>query len=338
MKIMSFALFLVISATLAAQSPIPVYQGTVKIAAVSEDTIYFALAKGDQLLFDFEEANGREVMEFEVLQYPHYSKFREDNKSKMQGRKIVIGETAVYWFRLANRSIYERVCKLNIRRIPASASTKNFKTTVAWKTISDTTYKQVTEKYVTRRDTTVINRELAVTVHAAQSQYGPSQSPDFDLPGNTIAWSFYIGVNQPGQLAYQQAAQRFAQSNNTQSKIPGYNPLAALALTGKSDFARLENGQAITYSLVDPTNAALAQQNQPFKSFRSKKVSNDFTAMKEPREGKLFFYLYNDAAGSVDVMVKIAAVVVYERTSERPAQKMEIIKKKMPIVPTARPN
>src|SRR3954464_2287499 len=292
MKCLFVSALLLMCSPLLAQTGIDVYKGTVKIAPVSEDTMYFSFAKGDQLVFDFESTTGRELMEFEILRYPHYSKFRKDNQVKMKAEKLGIDETGVYWFRMANRSGTERNCHLQIRRIPASASTKNFKTTVAWKTISDTTYTQATEKYVTRRDTSVINRELAVTVHAASSPYGPSQSPEFTLPGNIIAWSFYIGVNQPGQQAFQAAAQKFAQANTPQqTTITGYGPLAALALTGKSDFARLDNGQVITYSLVDATNVALAQQNQPFKSFRSKKVSNDFTAMKEPREGKYYFYL-----------------------------------------------
>ena len=334
MKCFFVPVLLLICSALSAQTPVDVYKGTVKIAPVSEDTMYFSFAKGDQLVFDFESTTGRELMEFEILQYPHYSKFREDNKVKMQGRKVAIGESGVYWFRMANRSGTERNCKLHIWRIPASAATKNFKSTVAWKTISDTTYTAATEKYITRRDTIVINRETIVTTQGKQSRYGSTtQFPEFDLPGKTIAWSFYIGANKPGLQSFQEAEQKFTQANATApTSIPGYNPLAALALTGKSYFTPIQNTQTITYSIVDATNATLAKQEQPFKSYRSKKISNDFSAMKDPLADKIYFYLKNETDGTIDVMIKIAAIVVYERWAERQVQKMEVLKSKVPVV------
>jgi hypothetical protein len=332
MKFLCALALLLLSVSLSAQTPVDVFKGTRKIGAVSEDTMYFSLAKGDQLVFDFESTTGRDLMEFEIFKYPQTSKFRKDNQVKMNAQKVAIEETGVYWIRMANRSATERNCKLHVWRIPASAATKNFKTTVGWKTVNDTLHTSSTEKYITHRDTAVINREAAMTVQGAQSRYGSkSQSPEFDLPGNTIAWSYYVGVNQQGQQAFQQATQKFSEANN-ESSIPGYGPLAALALTGKSYFAQPQTGQGITYSILDATNVALAQQQQPFKSIRSKKVMSDFSAMKELRGEKCYFYLYNDTDFSQEVMVKIAAVVVYEKWGERPVEKKQIIKQKIPVV------
>ena len=333
MKYLLVAVTLLLGSELSAQTLIDVYKGTRKIAPVSEDTMYLAFAKGDQLVFDFESTTGRDLMEFEIFQYPHYSKFRKDNQVRMKGEKVTIAETGVYWFRMANRSGTERNCKLQVWRIPASAATKGFKTTVAWKTISDTTYKPATEIYLTRKDTVVINREAIVTVQGTQSRYGSkTQCPEFNLPGKAIAWSFFIGVNKPGQQSFQEAEQKFAQANATPSNLPGYGPLAALALTGKSYFSPIQNDQAINYSIVNEANATLAKQQQPFKSWRSNKVSNDFAAMKEPLNEKFYFYLSNDIDRNLDVIIKVAAIVVYEKWGERPAQKMEIIKTKVPIV------
>jgi hypothetical protein len=333
MKIHCLSVLLLLTSALSAQTPVEVYNGSFKIASVSEDTLYFAFAKGDQVIFDFESI-GRELKEFEILQLPHGSLFRVDDKTKIFAQKISIPVTAVYKFRLANRSATERECKLHIRRIPGSASTKNFKTTVAWKTVNDTTYTPAKEKYVTQRDTSVINRQALLTVQGTQSSYGSTtQCPEFDLPGNIIAWSFYIGVNRQAQQVYQEAEQKFSKSNAAQSmKMPGYGLLAAFALTGKSYFTPLQNEQAITYSIVDGTNATLAKQQQPFKSIRSKKVTNDFSAMKEPLVDKCYFYLSNETAANLDVMVKVAAVVVYEKWAERPIQKMRVLPRKVPVV------
>ena len=334
MKSLCAIAFLVIGYTLSAQTPIEVYKGAFKIGTVSEDTLYFSFAKGDQIIIDFESI-GRELKEFEVLQYKGASLFREDEKTKISGKKISIETTAVYTFRLANRSGTERNVKLHIRRIPASAATKNFVTAVKYKYLNDTIYSDITEKSVARKDTVIVNRESIVSVYGTQNPKGNTQCPEFDIPGKTITWSFYVGVNQPGLRAFQEATQKLPPS--PQSGLPGYGPLGAFALTGKSNFATLQNDQTITYSIVDPANAALAKQEQPFKSFRSKKVSNDFSVMKEPREGKLFFYLNNDGAFDVDVIVKIAAVVVYERTTEKAGKKMEILKRKIPMVATTSP-
>jgi hypothetical protein len=333
MKNIGAFIVILISSTLSAQTPISVYQGTFTIPSVSEDTLYFAFAKGDQVIVDFESI-GRELKEFEMLQWPRGSIFREDDKTKILGKKISIEATSIYQFRLANRSATERNCKLHIRRIPGSTSTKNFKTTVAWKTENDTIYAATTEKYLTRRDTAIVNRESALTVQGTQSRYGSTtQCPEFSLPGKIIAWSFYIGVNRQAQQVYKEAEQRFAQTNATQQmKIPGYGLMAAFALTGKSYFTPIQNAQAITYSIVDGTNAALAKQQQPFKSIRSKKVTNDFSAMKDPITDKCYFYLSNGTDANLDVWIKVAAVVIYEKWAERPGKKMEILKRKVPVV------
>ena len=332
MKIVSLAALLFFSYIVSAQTPIEVYNRSFRIGSVSEDTLYFSFAKGDQIIVDFESI-GRELKEFEVLQYKGASLFREDDKTKISGKKLSIETTSVYTFRLANRSGTERTVKLHIRRIPGSSATKNFTTSVKWKFLNDTVYSDITEKTVARKDTVIVNRESILSVYGTQNPKGNTQCPEFDIPGKTIAWSYYVGVNQPGLRAFQEATQKLPAS--PQSSLPGYGPLGAFALTGKSNFAQLQNDQTITYSIVDPTNAALAKQEQPFKSIRSKKVSNDFSVMKEPREGKLFFYLNNDGAFDVDVIVKIAAVVVYERMKDKSGQKMEILTRKIPMVASA---
>src|SRR6478672_12135535 len=111
MKTPLVMIFLALSVSLSAQTPISVYNSTVKISPVSEDTLYFAFAKGDQVVFDFESTTGRDLMEFEILKYPHYSKLRKDNQVRINNEKIGIEETGVYWFRMANRSATERNCK-----------------------------------------------------------------------------------------------------------------------------------------------------------------------------------------------------------------------------------
>ncbi len=340
MKNVCTSVLLLLSSILSGQTPVEVWKGAVKISSVSEEQLYFGFAGGDKLLFDFQEIAGRELKEFEITEWPQSSKFIEYNTNKINRKQISIPRTAIYQFRLTNRSISERVCRLQIWRIPGSASPKKFNTSVEWKTAYDTTYIPSIEKYLMRKDTSIFNREVLVTVNAQTNTYGPRQFPDFDLPENTVSWSYYIGVNQQGQQAFQDATQKLSQTASPLlTRIPGYGPLAALALSGIPYFTQLQKGEDITYYIIDGANAMLARQQQPFQFYRSNKVINDFAAMKAPLAGKYYFYLYNDnSTTGLDVIIKVAAIVVTERWAERPVQKMNRQTKKIPVLkPDVRP-
>jgi hypothetical protein len=56
-------------------SPIDVAESTLKIGAFGEDVFYYGFAEGDKLIFNFEEINGKELKEIEIIELP--SKLRK---------------------------------------------------------------------------------------------------------------------------------------------------------------------------------------------------------------------------------------------------------------------
>ena len=148
-----FATTIFISMSAYAQiNTIDVAENTLKVGALGEEIFYYGFAEGDQLIFNFEEINGKELKELEIIELPGSSKFMDYKTKKIENKTINITETGVYKFRFANSAIGGRICKCKIQRVPASETTKKFNSSVYWKTVHDTTYTTEQEKYLVKRE------------------------------------------------------------------------------------------------------------------------------------------------------------------------------------------
>jgi len=234
------------------QTTIDVIESTVKVSGMGEEVFYYGFAEGDKLIFNFEEVKGKPLKEIEIIELPGSSKFMDYKTKKIDNKIINISKTGIYKFRFANSSISGRICKFKIQRIPASEETVNFSTSVYWKTIYDTTYTTVQEKYLVSKDTAVHNiTDQVAKVHSSTNLNGNKTTFNFTLPRNTIAWSYYVGVDQNGQEAFNNASKELAEkAAPIVAKIPGYGPLAALALGSTSYIAQLQKGEDIDYYIV----------------------------------------------------------------------------------------
>ena len=112
------------------QQPIEVAESAVKVGIKAEEVVYYGFAEGDKLIFSFEEANGKEMKEVEIVEMPSTSRFMDVKTSKIENKTITVSRTGIYKFRFANSALLPRVCKYKIQRIPASNATQNFNTTV----------------------------------------------------------------------------------------------------------------------------------------------------------------------------------------------------------------
>src|SRR5882672_10883408 len=130
---------------LRAQTPIDVAESTLKVGAFGEEFFVYGFAEGDQLIFNFEEANGKELKELEILELPSTSRFMEYKAKKIENKTLRIPKTGIYKFRFSNGGIGVRLCKYKIQRIPATPTTQKFDPTVYWHTIPDTTYTTIEE-------------------------------------------------------------------------------------------------------------------------------------------------------------------------------------------------
>lgn len=315
------------STRLYGQSTVDIAENTFKVGGLGEEVFYYGFAEGDQLILNFNEVNGKELKELEIIELPSSSKFMDYKTKKIENKILNITRTGVYKFRLSNSAIGGRICKVKIQRIPASDATKNFNSSVYWKTVYDTTYTTEQEKYLIRADTIISNlTDQIAKVHSQGNANGNKTTFNFNLPTNTVAWSYYIGVDQAGQQAYESAANQLSsKATPLVAKIPGYGPLAALALGSVSYLSTIQSGEDIDYYIVDGNNVNLFLAGQQFYYLKKGKVINDYSRILTPLKGSYHLCLSNDnAITGVTVSVKITAIVVTEQWGQRPIQKMHI--------------
>lgn len=312
------------------QMAVEIAENTLKVSGLREEVFYYGFAEGDQLLFNFEEVNGKELKEIEIIELPQSSKFMDYKTKKITDKKLTITKTGIYKFRFANSALIGRICKFKIQRVPASDATKNFNSSVYWRTLYDTTYTTEQEKYLIKSDTTIYNMDDKVAkVHSGGNLNGNKQTYPFTLPDNTISWSYYVGVDQAGQEAYANATKELAKkAAPLLTKIPGYGPMAALALGSASYITSLQKGEDIDYWITDNNNASLYSAGAPFSCYKKGKVINDYSRMTNPLRGMYHVCLANDnAITGVTVTIKITAILVTQQYGTRPIQKMHLAKR-----------
>ncbi|MDP4204100.1 MAG: hypothetical protein Q8861_15570, partial [Bacteroidota bacterium] len=156
----------------------------------------------------------------------------------------------------------------------------------------------------------------------------------YTLPSQTIAYSYYIGVNQAGNKAFNDATASLLRSASPLvSVIPGYGPLAALALNGTSFLTSISGGESVEYWITDAANASLFEAGKPFKWIKQGNVVNDFSRITSPLKGEYFVCLKNDnKLQSIDVTVKVTAVSLRQRKISHPVKKYDIENKQVPYL------
>lgn len=331
-KNLLLVLAIVLSFRLFSQTPVDVAESTLKVRGLSETVFYYGFAEGDKVIFNFTELHGKRLKAVEIIEFPSSPAFMDYKTNKIENKTIHISKTGIYKFRFYNAAICGRICKFKIQRIPASEATKNFNTGVYWKTVNDTTYTTIQEKQILKSDTLVYNlTDLVAKVHSSTNLSGNKTTFNFTLPEKTIAWSYYIGVDQTGQKAFEKATTQLAASAGPLiSKIPGYGPLAALALGGASYLSRLQSGEDIDFYIVDTTNVNLFLKGKKFSYLKNGKVINDFSRMDSPLKGMHYVCLSNDnAVKGVSVTVKITAIVVNQKWVTQPIQKIHVTSRRV---------
>lgn len=126
---------------LTAQITVNVIDTSFKLPILGEEFLFLGFAEGDQIVFNFTEQSGKDLKEVEIIEYPSTSRFKENKTSSIQNKIISVPRTGVYQFRFANTVMLQKTCNLKIQRIAASDATRNFNTTVFWRTAYDTIYR-----------------------------------------------------------------------------------------------------------------------------------------------------------------------------------------------------
>ncbi|OAQ41959.1 hypothetical protein A5893_02240 [Pedobacter psychrophilus] len=319
------------STRLLGQTVVDITETTLKVDGLGgEEILYYGFSEGDQLIFNFQEVNGKELKEIEIIELPTSSKFMDYKSTKIENKTLNITRTGIYKFRLLNNAIGGRICKVKIQRIPASEETKNFNSSVYWRTVQDTIYIPTLEKYLVKSDTTaqeIYSSNPQISSTNAINGNKNSQVIDFMLPANTISWSFYIGTGSEGKSEYDNARINFTQNAASSiSKMPGYGPMAALALTGVSYFNKVQGEDNVKYwFLSDANSVALFNAGQTFMQYKRGDVVNEASQMKSPLKGKVYLALLNDnTVDPIKVTIKVAVVQVTQIWNTRTIQVMKV--------------
>ncbi len=329
----TFVLFVFFSTILLGQTPIDIAENTLKISPSGEETFFYGFREGDQLIFNFEEVNGKILNELDIKLMPTKSIFMDYKTYKIENKTLSIAETGIYQFRFANSNIISgRICKFKIQRIPGDENSKRFNTNVYERTIYDTTYAYEQEKYIVKSDT-IISEILNQTakVHSSLNMNGNKTSTSFTLPQNTVAWSYYIGVDQEGQKSYEDATKELvAKTPLNILKLINSNPLTALALGITPYLSQIQRGEDVDYALVEEVNANSFTFGRPTnRAFKSGKIINEFSKMnvKEGSNNLAFCFSNDNAIIPVSVMVKVMAVQANTIYATRQVKKMTIVAK-----------
>jgi hypothetical protein len=304
-----------------AQAPVVVAQTTIKVAASDEVVLYYGFAAGDKVGLQFSEQNGKELKEISITPLNAQSPiFKAYQTSFENNQHILIPQQGIYCIKLVNSALLSgRICQLSLQRTPASAATALFNTQVYQKTVYDTTYEYRTQWY-TKQDTSIVTVSSTVAkVHSMLNKNGNKTISNVVLPPNTVAWSYYIGVDQEGQEAYQKATTNLANTaGKWLSHLPGYGPLAALAMGSASYLTQLQKGEDVDYYILnDSAQLDKFTKGLPLSYLKKGKVINDFARMP-PMKGNLFFCLQNDnAVLGISVLIKVVAIQVQQVQAQR---------------------
>lgn len=344
-------LFITTSSSLFGQiPPVDVADLTIKIGGLSTEELYYGFAEGDQLLFSFEEEDGKQLKEVEIVELPGNSKFKDFKSSKVENKTLNIHRKNVYQFRFSNSALGKRVVKVHIQRIPKSKDLIAFNTNWEWKILYDTTYVPYTEDSLTGYNTVTVRRskkelvkvdtivtelssktervhsETAIgktqyaylDVHLPQNSYSPNKFNPYQST-EVLAWSYWIGVGQKAKEDYEATNRSLAAGITTVGSLTGYGALTSLAVSGISMFGTPSVGDNVGYEFITTQNGV----RKVFDSGNGIAASGRHTNL---RQGGFTIQLFNDnIMEGIDVTVKVVAVTIRKtwRDREYTEQKQE---------------
>jgi len=323
--------FTVLSTQLIGQTKsVVVAENTVKIAPETEQSFYYGFAKGDEISFDLEMGNDERLNLLEIIELPSSQRFTEYNSKRIHNKKIIANQTGIYKFRLINSSPVSQICKLKIKRVAASKALTDFNSSVYWRTIQDTTYTPVEEKYIEKSDTLVediYSGNPQLSARFAITGNNNSQVIEFTLPENTIRWSFYIGTGMQGKEVFENARTKFTlNAASIVSKIPEYGPMAALALTGVSYFSNIQGEDNVKYwFLTDNISVKQFIDHKGFTFYKKGDVITEAAQMRSPLKGRIHLAVLNDNSFEpIQLTIKVTAIEVKQEWKMKSKREMKV--------------
>ncbi len=320
----------------AVESAIDVTEQTLKIGGTKSEEIMFGFAKGDIIVFNFSEINGKELKEIEIIEFPSASKFSDYKTSKITNKTLTVQKQGVYLFRFKNSALSGRVCNIRIQRIPVDGSSLNFNTAVQWVTKQDTSWNSYTKDVVVGYDTvyqqktkkelvnSVQREELLLDkmqrVHSTTNSNGNKTFVFFTLPNNqqtgntvtqTISWAYWVGVGEEANASWRQNTKTM-QSLVKNGTALFATPLGALAIGAMVELMTPKLGEDVQYSLMNAQNKEFFMAGLQARGWDNGKGVAGYKKFTDPAmcQGTYFICMSNDnLMQGIDVNVRVVAIV-----------------------------
>lgn len=335
-----------------AQKTVDVAELTIKVGANSTEELHYGFAENDQILFSFEELEGKELKEVEIVEYPSSSKFMDYETKKVSTKTIVVPAKNVYTFRFKNSNLLKgRICKIKIQRVPISEDLQNFNTNVKWVTEQDTTWNSYTKDVVVGYDTLYLQRTKKVLsidekyeemvfdknqrVHSISNEYGNKTSVFFTLPQNSgnlyeyrkvVAWAYWVGVGEESNIAWQQNRSSITSAVSGAASI-ALTPLGAIAAGAVTNLILPTIGEDVSYGLVDDVNRDLFYAGAEYRGYDFGKGVAGYKRFTDPNltQGKFHVILTNDNyVQGIDVNIKVSAIIEHKKYVDEPYTDMQV--------------
>jgi hypothetical protein len=324
---------------------IDVTETTLKIPSLGEETLYYGFAEGDQIIFNFQEMDNKEMKEVEVFEYPSNSKFMDYKSSRIENKNILVSKTGVYGFRLKNSAVLGRICKIKIQRIAASEKTKLFNSSIKWVDKSDTTWNTYTKDVVVGYDTIRLNKtkkELVKTenveelimdksqrVHSTSNSEGNKTHLFFSLPQyesndlidkKVISWAYWVGVGEEANQAWKQNAKLVS---GLVKGVASYvtTPLGGLLVGTVTELMLPNMGEDVAYGIVDSKNKDLFYAGMEYRGYDFGKGIAGYKKFTNENmlSGTWFIVLSNDnVMQGIDANVKVVTLIETKTYDYRP--------------------
>ena len=303
------------------QQVVDVADLTFKVSAEWDETLYYGFEKGDKILFSFEEANGKELKNVEVFEYPNNSKFMDYETKKIENKQFNVTQKSVYGFKFTNSSILKgRVCKVKIQRIPKDESTLNFNTQVQKIKVTDTVWNQQTKQVVAGYDTLYLDKRRRVLdeekVYEEQilekNQKVPASGLTnnnktyvwFNLPSNesngiesrkVIAWAYWVGVGKESNQVWESNKKIIGSSVDGLGSL-FLSPLGAFALGSVTKLALPTGGEDVKYGIAADEDRNLFMKGYDYRTYDSGKGTGGYKKFTDQNmmQGRFNVILYND--------------------------------------------
>jgi len=318
---------------------IEIIESTIKLTGLKEELIYIGLCDGDKLIFNFQENNNKEVTEIEILEYPNLSRYKDLKQTNVNDKIISINKTGIYVIRFYNGGLGQRICKYKVQRIPRNETTKNFNSTVYWRTINDTTFKINTKKYLVKRELVpkiiagpsdfYINSGLNASLQGGKSRV----LLPFVLPKNTVQWYYeFSATRSKNDLG------KNKNSFNLVSQLTTLIDQTGIINFGIDALIKPPGADIVDIHLLDDENTGKFLNKTAYSHYpvgTRENLKSGIVEMKNFNNTNITYYLglkNPDNSVGIHVTIEVVAIVQEEDWGVRDVRTYEVKKRKEPYL------